>query len=84
MNALTMAARMLGNMELTSGQMAQLHALNRKYAQQVYTMLHDSGGGSAPLRRELTEAEEAELNARLRSDILGMLTPEQRRVVPQQ
>jgi Spy/CpxP family protein refolding chaperone len=72
MNALRMAERMLGSMELTPDQLAQLHALNRKYAQRAYTLLHERGAS------ELTEAEEAELRARLRSDILAMLTPEQR------
>ena len=36
MNALAEAARMLGDMELTSGQLAQLRALDRKYAQRRY------------------------------------------------
>ena len=36
MNALAEAARMLGDLELTSGQLAQLRALDRKYAQRRY------------------------------------------------
>jgi Spy/CpxP family protein refolding chaperone len=74
MNALTMATEMLGNVELTPGQLAQLRALDRKYAQRVYTLLHDSEDG---IRRELTEAEAADLEAKLRSDVLALLTPEQ-------
>jgi hypothetical protein len=35
-NALAEAARMLGDLELTSGQLAQLRALDRKYAQRRY------------------------------------------------
>jgi Spy/CpxP family protein refolding chaperone len=63
MNALAEAARMLGDMELSPSQLAQLRALNRKYAQRLYE------------RR----GSEAELRALLRSDILAMLTPEQER-----
>jgi Spy/CpxP family protein refolding chaperone len=74
MNALTMATEMLGNVELTPGQLAQLRALDRKYAQRVYTLLHDSEDGT---RRELTEAEAADLEAKLRSDVHALLTPEQ-------
>jgi Spy/CpxP family protein refolding chaperone len=73
MNALTMATEMLGNVELTPGQLAQLRALDRKYAQRVYTLLHDSEAGT----RELSEAEAADLEAKLRSDVHALLTPEQ-------
>jgi hypothetical protein len=74
MNALTIALQMLGNIELTPGQLAQLRALNRKYAQRVYTLLHPSD--AAP-REELTPAEAADLHANLRADILALLSPEQ-------
>jgi len=60
MNALAEAARMLGDRELSPGQLAQLRALDRKYAQRRF-----EGGRS-----------EAELLAMLRADILAMLTPE--------
>jgi Spy/CpxP family protein refolding chaperone len=73
MNALTVALEMLGNIELTPGQLAQLRALDRKYAQRVYTLLHDSEDGT----RQLTEVEAADLEAKLRSDVLDLLTPEQ-------
>lgn len=65
MNALAEAARILGDLELSAGQLAQLRALNRKYAQKLYE------------RRE----PEADLLALLRSDILAMLTPEQERAL---
>jgi hypothetical protein len=65
MNALAEAARMLGDMELSPSQLAQLRALNRKYAQRLYER-HGS---------------EAELRALLRSDILAMLTAEQKRAL---
>jgi hypothetical protein len=66
-NALAEAARLLGDIELSPGQLAQLRALNRKYAQRVYE------------RRQ----PEAELLGLLRSDILAMLTPEQERALGQ-
>ena len=65
MNALTEAARMLGDMELSPGQLAQLRALDRKYAQQRF-------------ERRRPEAELLDL---LRSDILAVLTPEQERAL---
>jgi hypothetical protein len=74
MNALTMALELLGNIELSPGQLAQLRALDRKYAQRVYTLLHDSEAGTP---RELTEAEAADLEDKLRSDVFALLTSEQ-------
>jgi len=65
MNALAEAARMLGDMELSPGQLAQLRALDRKYAQ----------------RRFEGHRSEADLLDLLRSDILAMLTPEQERAL---
>jgi hypothetical protein len=73
MNAFTLAAEIFGDIELSPGQLAQLRALDRKYAQRVYTLLHDSGAS-----RELTQAEAADLEARLRADVLDLLTPEGR------
>jgi hypothetical protein len=78
-NALTTALEILGDIELSAGQLAQLRALDRKYAQRVYTLLHDSESGT---RRELTEAEVADLEAKLRSDIFALLTPEQQSLLP--
>ena len=65
MNALAEAARLLGDIELSPGQLAQLRALNRKYAQRLYE------------RRQ----PEADLHAMLRADILAVLTPEQERAL---
>ena len=73
MNALSIASELLGNLELSPGQLAQLRALDRKYAQRIYTLMHESEAGT----RELSDAETADLDARLTTDILGMLTPEQ-------
>ncbi len=64
-NALAEAARLLGDIELSPGQLAQLRALNRKYAQRLYE------------RRQ----PEAELLDLLRSDILAVLTLEQERAL---
>jgi hypothetical protein len=54
---------MLGDMELRPSQLAQLRALNRKYAQRLYARRHP----------------ESDLLAMLRSDILAILTAEQER-----
>jgi hypothetical protein len=92
MDPYTMAAQMLGDMPLTNWQVAELRAIDRKYQQHVYTLLHRDDGveaaGASPsgaprAGRELTAEEVAELRARVTSDILAMLTPEQRRAVDQ-
>ena len=48
MNALAEATRMLGDMELSAGQLAQLRALGRKYAQRGF-----EGGRTEELRVQL-------------------------------
>jgi hypothetical protein len=75
MDAITVANELLGNLHVSPGQLAQLRALNRKYAQRIYTLLHPPDG---PPRDQLAEAEAADLHARLTADILALLTPEQR------
>jgi hypothetical protein len=75
MNVFQLAAELIGDIELSPGQLAQLRALDRKYAQRVYTILH---GGDSGTPHEPTEAETAELRAQLTADILDLLTPEQR------
>jgi hypothetical protein len=72
-NALALAAEMLGEVEPTPGQLAQLRALDRKYAQRMYGLMHDSADGSG--RRELTGAEAARLRAQLEAEILALLAP---------
>jgi uncharacterized membrane protein len=73
MTALTLARELVGNLELSPDQLAGLRALDRKYAQRVYTLLHQSDA----VRSELTDAEAAALHTQLVSDILALLTPEQ-------
>ena len=73
MNALRVASQILGDMDLSSGQLAQLQALNRKYAQRVYSLTHQAD----TTKRELTDTEVVAIQAQLRSDILALLTPEQ-------
>ena len=64
---------------MSPGQIAQLRALERKYAQRLYTLQHP-GAESTSTLHEPTEAELAELRAMLEGDILGFLTPEQTRL----
>jgi hypothetical protein len=59
MNALAEASRLLGGRELTQAQLAQLRALDRKYAQWLY---------------ERRDSEDA-LRQRLRAEILELVTP---------
>jgi hypothetical protein len=77
MNAFTIAAELLGNISLSPGQLAQLRALDRKYAQRVYSLLHQPDAA----RQELTGSEAADLSAKLEADILPLLTPGQQRLL---
>jgi hypothetical protein len=54
-NALAEATRMLGDMELSAGQLAQLRALGRKYAQRRFE------GGSPEELRALLRADILEI-----------------------
>ncbi len=88
MNAFTVAAEMLGDVQLSPGQRAQLRAIDAKYQQRLFTLLNredtdaDATGSPALLdgmrpERTPTDRELADLEAVIRSDILDMLTPEQ-------
>jgi hypothetical protein len=59
MNALAEASRLLGDRKLNQAQLAQLRALDRKYAQWLY---------------ERRDSEEA-LRERLRTEILELVAP---------
>jgi Spy/CpxP family protein refolding chaperone len=89
MNAFTVAAEMLGDLELTSGQRAQLRAINHKYFQEVYTLLQPTGeeahragaqteAGSTPAEPSLTAQQTDGLRAMLERDVRDLLTPAQR------
>lgn len=86
MNAYTMATQLLGDVDLSAGQLAQLRAIDMKYQQRLFTLLHrDDAGrpadlpGAAPAReREPTAEEMAALREMIAADLLDMLTPEQR------
>ena len=74
MNAYAMAAQLLGDVELSVGQLAQLRAIDVKYQQRLFTLLHRD---DAPPVEEM-----AELRAMIAADLLEMLTPEQRDELP--
>ena len=76
MDAFSTAARILGGIELTPGQLAQLRAIDHKWQQRLFDLLHPAGSSGA--RREPTEAELEALRRGVTDDVLGLLTPEQR------
>lgn len=76
MDVFSLAAEMLGDMALSSGQLAHLRAINTRHYLQVYDFLRGPDGRIED--RPLTEAETAELHAMLVADILEILSPEQR------
>ena len=90
MNAYTVAAQLLGELELSTGQLSQLRTIDMSYQQRLFTLLHQAGGAdaggpahrpAAPAREPTAEELEA-LRAMIVSDLLAMLTPEQRDELP--
>ena len=92
MDAFAVATELLGDLELTSGQRAQLRAINHKYWQEVYALLHPAGeegraaesppsNASSAVEPSLTERQTAGLRAMLERDIREMLTPAQRAAI---
>ena len=88
MDAFTVASEMLGGIELGSGQLAQLRAINYRFVREVARLLREPAGvgedGAAPtqpriasVRRDLAEREVAALRAMLVADIRELLTDEQ-------
>jgi Spy/CpxP family protein refolding chaperone len=79
MNAYTIAREMLGGMDLTPMQVAQLRAIDHEHQQRLFALLHaphaepHAGPGRAATPEEL-----ASLRASLESGIRGILTPAQR------
>ena len=69
--AFLVAKRMLGDLTLSVGQLAQLRAIDHKYQQSLFTILE---GGQRPPTREETQ----QLDDTAARDILDMLTPAQR------
>ena len=76
MNAYTLAAQLLGDTQLSGGQLAQLRTIDASHQQRLFTLLHD--GGARREAREPTASELAALRETIVRDLLGMLTPEQR------
>jgi Spy/CpxP family protein refolding chaperone len=70
-SAFSVAERLLDGVTLTPSQIAQLRAIDHKYQQSLYSMLHGA-------RRAPTEAERSQLDDTAVRDIMEMLTPEQR------
>jgi hypothetical protein len=86
-DAFSVAAQMLGELELGPGQLAELRAIDSKYQQRLYTLLHASEPPARPgsyfeldpaVAREPTSAELMGLRVMLVSDIRSLLSPEQR------
>ena len=86
MDAFTIAAELLGHIELSSGQLGQLRALDyrlllefERLAKSRPTRPAEGGTAQQPGSAfEPTPEEEAALRASIIPDILEMLTPEQR------
>lgn len=78
MNAYTVAAEMLGGIELGPGQVARLRAIDHEYQQRLHALLRAPEPAGRGVEREPAPDEMAELRAMLVSGIRGILTPEQR------
>ena len=75
LDAFSVAAELFGDRPLTTWQLTQLRALDHRYWQAVYAMLHPDG--EAP-REELTAEQRADLREMLVRSVREMATPEQR------
>ncbi len=84
MDPFTMAERVLGNLEMTSDQLAQLRAINTKYFTELAALERNAGGesraGADPARSEPASGARAmtALHAMIASDIRDLLTAQQR------
>jgi hypothetical protein len=89
MDAFTVAAEVLGELQLTSGQLAELRAINHAHWQAVYALLHPpesdvprAVAGEEPASPaaevSLTAEQVADLRAMLERNVRALLTPEQR------
>jgi hypothetical protein len=76
LSAYAEAERLLGDVELTTGQLAQLRAIDMAHQRRLFALLHAAGP-----RRDPTEEEVAALRERIDADLLALLTPEQRRAL---
>lgn len=87
MSAFTLAAQMLGDMPLSAGQLAQLRAIDMKYQQRLFTLVNpieaDADATGSPVRapRVPTDVELRALEEMVTSDVIAMLTQEQRHVL---
>ncbi|HVE80373.1 MAG TPA: hypothetical protein VNA89_16020 [Gemmatimonadaceae bacterium] len=90
MGAFEVAAQLLEGVALSPGQLAQLRAIDRKYQERLCALVYRFEGGvegmglpagsdSMPSPREPTREELGALEAMVTSDLLAMLTPDQRR-----
>jgi hypothetical protein len=88
MDPFTMAELLIGDMQLTSGQLAQLRAINTKYFTEVFALEQKarrhggSGTGEQPgdRAREIPDADLRALDALIARDIRDILTEDQRAV----
>ena len=94
MDPFTMAKQLLGDVELTPGQLAQLRAINTKYYTELFALEHrapsegrargaapEPKGSPAARASAVTASDMATLDARIAADIRDMLTEEQRTVL---
>jgi hypothetical protein len=94
MDAFSIAAELIPGIELTAGQLAQLRAVNHRYHTRLFELTRAHGAvrpsvrpsvrrDAPPVPREPTAAEASELRAMLVDAVLELLTPEQRRTIPE-
>jgi len=89
MDVFEVVHELLGDLPLTTGQLTQLRAIDRKYWQAVFTLLHPehgddwrldlrAGPGSAGAAPSLSADQTADLHAMLVREVRALVTPEQR------
>ena len=75
LDAFAVAAELFGDLPLSTGQLTQLRALDHRYWQEVYAILHPDAGAPRPA---LTAEQRAELREMLVRAVREIATPAQR------
>ena len=78
MDPFTMAGLVLGRLELTSEQLAQLRAINTKYFTEIAALGRRGDGEAGAAQPTPSARDMAALHATIASDIRDLLTEEQR------
>ena len=76
LSAYAEAERLFGDVELTTGQLAQLRASDAAHQRRLFALLHAAGRSGEPSAPEIDA-----LRRQIDADLFALLSPEQRRAL---